>query len=319
MLPTPGKGKNGNSMIKMTKTPVTYDPDSGNYPFTLSYVNASGTACSRSPWYNFNIGTNIPLDDELVDLHPDETISVDWKLDVYNLNYLRIEGHGDWFDEHPSCSENWESLNKPISLDQCMNWFTQEEDLGDELFCSVCQKHEKTKKKMEIWQPPPVLIIHLKRFALYNNRWIKSNRLVNFPLVGLDASSWLVETPSEPLTYDLYACVNHFGRLGGGHYTAYGINKNDHKWYYFDDSYVKLVDDESTIISPAAYLLFYQRRGLNTADYLKGDPPTEFLDIEKIVGKLPKREAPASPLDPRNNSMLPIPNPVNAIQNCNVM
>jgi len=242
---------------------------------------------------------------------------VDWNLDVYTLNYLRIEGHGDWFDEHPSCAENWESLNKPISLDQCMNWFTQEEDLGDELYCSVCQKPEKTKKKMEIWQPPPILIIHLKRFALYNNRWIKSNRLVNFPLIGLDPSSWLVEPPSEPLKYDLYACVNHFGRLGGGHYTAYGINKNDNKWYSFDDSYVKLIEDVSTIVSPAAYLLFYQRRGLNEVDFLKRDPPTEIMNIEKIVGKLPKKDDPAqSGPDSRViGSMMT----VNALQNCNVM
>jgi len=117
------------------------------YPFLLKYVNSSGTACSRSPWYTFNLGTLISDDDGLVDLQNDDTVAIDWKPDLYSLKYLRVDGYGDWYDEHPSCKENWDSLNKPISLDQCMNWFTQEEDLGDELFCSDCQKHEKTKKK----------------------------------------------------------------------------------------------------------------------------------------------------------------------------
>jgi len=206
------------------------------------------------------------------------------------MKYLRIDGHGDWFDEHPSCKENWENLNKPISLDQCMNWFTQEEDLGDEVYCSDCKKPEKTKKKMEIWQPPPIFIIHLKRFASYNNKWIKSNRLVNFPLQGLDPSVWLVEPPSAPLVYDLYACVNHFGRLGGGHYTAYGIHHNDQTWYTFDDGFVKPVDDLAQIVSPAAYLLFYKRRGVEANQVLKGEAPKDVPNIDKIVGKLPKKE-----------------------------
>jgi len=134
-------------------------------------------------------------------------------------------------------------------------------------------------------------------------------------LVGLNPSSWLVESPTEPLIYDLYACVNHFGRLGGGHYTANGINKNDNKWYSFDDSYVKAIDDISTIDSPAAYLLFYQRRGLNNFDFLKGDPPNEFVNIEKIVGKLPKKD------DPTQSDQRTIGNmiPSNAIPNCNLM
>ena len=37
--------------------------------------------------------------------------------------------------------------------------------------------------------------------------------------------------------YDLYAVSNHYGGLGGGHYTAYG--KNNGKWYEFNDSSVR--------------------------------------------------------------------------------
>lgn len=46
-------------------------------------------------------------------------------------------------------------------------------------------------------------------------------RLVQFPVDNFDASSWLVDGNGEPLYYDLQAVVNHYGRLGSGHYTAY--------------------------------------------------------------------------------------------------
>jgi len=31
---------------------------------------------------------------------------------------------------------------------------------------------------------------------------------------------------------------NHYGSLGGGHYTAYAKNHRNGKWYGFDDSHV---------------------------------------------------------------------------------
>lgn len=37
-----------------------------------------------------------------------------------------------------------------------------------------------------------------------------------------------IKNSTEPI-YDLYAISNHYGGLGGGHYTAYA--KNGGKWY----------------------------------------------------------------------------------------
>lgn len=44
-------------------------------------------------------------------------------------------------------------------------------------------------------------------------------------------------TSSEEPIYELYAVSNHYGGLGGGHYTAYG--KNNGRWFEFNDSSVR--------------------------------------------------------------------------------
>jgi len=59
--------------------------------------------------------------------------------------------------------------------------------------------------------------------------------------------------------YDLFAVSNHFGSLGGGHYTAYGFNHHQNAWYDFDDSDVSKVSPDE-ICSKASYVLFYRRK-----------------------------------------------------------
>lgn len=43
------------------------------------------------------------------------------------------------------------------------------------------------------------------------------------------------EEEEESLIYDLFAVDNHFGGLGGGHYTAFAKNEEDGKWHNYDD------------------------------------------------------------------------------------
>ena len=66
--------------------------------------------------------------------------------------------------------------------------------------------------------------------------------------------------PNKKVFFDLFAVSNHFGSLGGGHYTAFAKNSIKNKWYCFDDSSVTEVNNEKDIISSAAYVLFYRRR-----------------------------------------------------------
>ncbi|RVE73387.1 hypothetical protein OJAV_G00049010 [Oryzias javanicus] len=72
-------------------------------------------------------------------------------------------------------------------------------------------------------------------------------------------SEFVCDPKASPYIYDLIAVSNHYGGMGGGHYTAYAKNKMDGKWYYFDDSSVSSATEDQ-IVTKAAYVLFYQRR-----------------------------------------------------------
>jgi len=107
---------------------------------------------------------------------------------------------------------------------------------------------------------PDNLIVHLKRFNYNNHYRDKIENYVDFPVEGLDMSKWIVnEEEKKDALYDLYAISNHYGGLGGGHYTAYTKNLLDGNWYHMDDSSSTPTDKES-IKTKAAYVLFYTRR-----------------------------------------------------------
>lgn len=93
------------------------------------------------------------------------------------------------------------AATEPITLAKCLEAFTQEEELGEDekYYCSACKSHQLAKKKLQIWRLPPVLIIHLKRFQCVNNRWIKSHKIVDFPLTGLEPIDYLAAVPAATL------------------------------------------------------------------------------------------------------------------------
>ncbi|KAG9160439.1 hypothetical protein Leryth_008823 [Lithospermum erythrorhizon] len=146
-----------------------------------------------------------------------------------------------------------------ISLDKCLDAFLKEEPLGPEdmWYCPNCKKHQQASKKLDIWRLPEILVIHLKRFSY--NRYFKNKleTFVDFPIDDFDLSSYLIKSDTFCHHYSLYAVSNHYGGLGGGHYTAFAQHK--HKmWYEFDDHRVFAVNEDQ-IRTSAAYVLFYRR------------------------------------------------------------
>ncbi|KAA0187369.1 Ubiquitin carboxyl-terminal hydrolase 15 [Fasciolopsis buskii] len=152
------------------------------------------------------------------------------------------------------------STKSTISLAKCFEKFVIEEKLGtrDLWYCSRCKDEKQAIKKFDLWSLPEVLVIQLKRFRS-TLRWRdKIDTLVNFPVRGLDLTAWVVSKTDDRFFYDLIAVSNHMGHLGGGHYTAFALNHPTGRWYLFDDTSTREVD-ESRVVTESAYVLVYRR------------------------------------------------------------
>jgi hypothetical protein len=112
------------------------------------------------------------------------------------------------------------------------------------------------KKQITFWSFPNILIINFKRF---NSKNKKNNILITFPIDNLDLSNYVIGYKKNSYNYELYGICNHNGNSNGGHYTSYIKNENQ-KWYHFNDHKVEEVKDNSQIISPNAYCLFYRKK-----------------------------------------------------------
>lgn len=185
-----------------------------------------------------------------------------------------------------------------ITLEECLHMFTSEEilDEANSWYCSNCKTHRQAFKTLNFWRLPKVLIIGLKRFETTNSMMSmygmggsygggmgvhreKINTFVDFPIHGLDMSPFCSPgrrrkkngkqkiDDGDPYIYDLYAVINHYGRMGFGHYTAFardwdgekGSNKGENLWCSYDDDIIHVVDEKSVKTS-AAYILFYRQR-----------------------------------------------------------
>lgn len=124
-----------------------------------------------------------------------------------------------------------------ISLEDCFAETGKTEILSEEnaWYCNRCKELRRASKTLEIWTAPDILVVHLKRFSGERYRRDKVDVLVDFPLEGLDLTERVgCKEDGKEYVYDLFAVDNHYGGLGGGHYTAYAKNFFDGKWYDFN-------------------------------------------------------------------------------------
>ncbi|XP_034939883.1 ubiquitin carboxyl-terminal hydrolase 31-like [Chelonus insularis] len=211
-----------------------------------------------------------------------------------------IQDDTDQIEEHASVKQlkSNSELGGAVTLEECFDLYTREEVLGaeDAWHCPYCNRKQEVVKKLGLWSLPDILVIHLKRFRQQSKQQSTSKltMLVDFPLYGFDMtphlahggvqnhtnvatlgslgwSPWKKPRPRQhnipkydENVYDLYAICNHHGQdLQGGHYTAFCRNPYDSQWYCFDDTRVEGVT-ETSLVTNAAYMLFYQRRSNNS-------------------------------------------------------
>ncbi|KAJ6246601.1 ubiquitin carboxyl-terminal hydrolase 11 [Anaeramoeba flamelloides] len=174
-----------------------------------------------------------------------------------------IEGFSK-VEKHESVTQSGSSKKKSkmgVSLSDCLDAFVEEEKLNknNKWYCPVCKDHVQAKKKFDIWRLPDILVINLKRFS--PGRWYRNkvSTFVNFPTF-IDLEKYILG-PKDPkgYKYENYAVSNHFGGVGGGHYTAYGKNHTTGNWYGYNDSSVSSISSPDSAKTDAAYVLFYRR------------------------------------------------------------
>uniref|UniRef100_A0A8C7M9S6 ubiquitinyl hydrolase 1 n=1 Tax=Oncorhynchus kisutch TaxID=8019 RepID=A0A8C7M9S6_ONCKI len=160
------------------------------YPFTLRVVGKDGSSCAWCPWYRFCRGCAVDCTEDRASVE-NAYIAVDWDPTALHLRYQTSQER--IVEEHCSVQQSRRAQAEPVSLDSCLKAFTNEEELGeDELYyCSKCKTHRLATKKLDLWRLPPILIVHLKRFQFVNGRWIKSQKIVQFPRERFDPSVYL--------------------------------------------------------------------------------------------------------------------------------
>ncbi|XP_050377387.1 ubiquitin carboxyl-terminal hydrolase 9-like [Argentina anserina] len=185
-------------------------------------------------------------------------VFLDWtekEDESYDASYLK-----DLPEVYKPGNTAKKTRQEAISLFTCLEAFLKEEPLGpsDMWYCPRCKEHRQATKKLDLWMLPEVLVFHLKRFSYSRYSKNKLDSFVTFPIHHLDLSKYVKSKDGKPYLYELYAVSNHYGGLGGGHYTAYAKLIDENKWYHFDDGHVSPVS-ESDIKTSAAYVLFYRR------------------------------------------------------------
>jgi len=161
--------------------------------------------------------------------------------------------------ENHSSKDFGKEIRVTYTLDDLLEYFCSKENLekGNEWKCGNCKERVEVAKKFSIFYVPRLMIICLNRFHHSGYGFSKNDQLIDFPL-ELDMGKYICGPDKDYSKYDLFAVSQHYGGTGGGHYTA--VCKNyDGKWYNYNDSSVSL-SSPGSVVSSAAYVLFYRRR-----------------------------------------------------------
>jgi len=187
-------------------------------------------------------------------LRPGETLVLDWEFDAFE-NLFGGDGNDTLRGRETFRVMNMPTLHDPeieekqkkralrkkvgLTLEDCFAETTKTEVLtaDNQWYCNRCKEHISAHKTLTIWTVPDILVVHLKRFASgrrYGWGNDKIDDLVDFPVTGLNLEGKVGLPEGKELEYDLFAVDNHYGGLGGGHYTAYAKNFYDQQWYEYN-------------------------------------------------------------------------------------
>lgn len=207
----------------------------------LSQRSANGNEAQENEVHYLKLGECIVLDwyPEAIesifsgDHHDDEDLRGHW--------LSAEDGKGLPFVHDPTTEkkrEVRESRKKNgITLEDCFMETGKREKLSEDnaWYCNRCKELRQATKTLEIWTCPDIVVVHLKRFGGTRSFRDKIDVLVDYPIEGLDLTEKIGQREDgKSYIYDLFAVDNHFGGLGGGHYTAQAKNFFDGQWYDYN-------------------------------------------------------------------------------------
>jgi len=220
------------------------------------------------------------------------------------------------------CGHDWRHfdpflyLSLPVTADMtkvtdAFVKFHQDETLtnGGEQLCPHCSSKVGARKKIKIWKLPPVLVLHLKRFAwdVDAGKFQKLTNTLAVPL-ELELSEYCASNQRHGTTYELCCVANHHGNYGHGHYAAacrVGGFDIGHEWFFFDDVRTTQITPEqaATMASKYGYVLFFMRTSeRNTALGPKRQTvtlpeswPHVVPSLNSLVTRRDEEEAPLAP------------------------
>ncbi|KAL3943828.1 MAG: hypothetical protein SGBAC_002079 [Bacillariaceae sp.] len=251
----------------LRQVPMSFDrKDGSSYGGTRSTYNSKQLGMLEKTHNGEGIMAN-PTDDAemayVADiLGPSGNVTLEWPGDLFDQCFDEVEYENV---EDSAIEEDAKKKGEKVvtNVSDCIEKYCQMEQLEETemWYCNQCQKHVRAWKQFHLYRAPPILIIHLKRFhySARTHRRDKITSFIDFQLKGLDLTKMVASyTEAGKPIYDCYAVSNHYGGLGGGHYTAH-ILDDDGQWYYYDDSRMTKAE-EKEVLTEAAYVLYYRRQ-----------------------------------------------------------
>jgi ubiquitin C-terminal hydrolase len=101
------------------------------------------------------------------------TVVIEWHSETLSTDYNQLASevvdHSSVKQEHLEDA----SFVNYTSLDDCLVKFHKPEALKNELRCVKCNDVTHHLKKLDVFRPPPILFITLKRFRQVGTHWKK--------------------------------------------------------------------------------------------------------------------------------------------------
>ena len=190
-------------IIQSLSSALTLNSDD-SLPFDIHITSKTGDICGTCRWDCFCVGCVLKEDDVPL-LTSESTITLTFKQNLLN-QYDASEA--EKFDEHESVKQDAEKQDLPITLDECLQLFTEAEmmDEKESWYCPKCKEFRAAIKKLDIWKVPKVLVIQLKRFH-FRGRFVKISKLVDFPMNNLDLSKFVLSPEDVPEPFNLFAVL----------------------------------------------------------------------------------------------------------------